>query len=61
MKRILIVDDQAIVAEPLAIVLRQDGYHSEVVTIAVTALAICRTREPDLIVCDIDMPGIADR
>ncbi len=60
--RILVVEDHAIVREPLARLLRHEGYETECATNGIDALAATRNRTPDLILLDMMMPkmdGIA--
>lgn len=54
--RILIVEDHAIVREPLARLLRHEGYETECATNGMDALAAVKIRTPDLILLDLLMP-----
>jgi len=57
-ERILVVDDQRTTAEMTAGLLRNLGYHVDVVLEAEAALGHIRAGAPDLMVCDIMMPGM---
>lgn len=57
MHRILIVDDEALVADTLGIIFRKHGFQAEVAYSADEALQIARGFSPDLLLCDITMPG----
>ncbi len=54
---VLIVDDEPMVAETLRLIFRQHGLSAEVVHNAEQALAFVALTTPDLVVCDIEMPG----
>ncbi len=57
-RRILIVDDNTDAADSLAILLRLSGH--EVITAyeGQTALALAGIEAPDVVICDISMPGM---
>ncbi len=55
--RILVVDDEPLVARTLGLIFTQHGFETEVHAGADHALAAAVARPPDLVVCDIDMPG----
>lgn len=55
--RILVVDDDASLAEMLTIVLRQEGFESRMVTRGDEALDAFRTYKPDLVLLDLMLPG----
>ncbi|MFT4262261.1 MAG: MtrAB system response regulator MtrA [Nocardioides sp.] len=56
--RILVVDDDASLAEMLAIVLRQEGFDSEVTGRGDEALDLFRSYRPDLVLLDLMLPGL---
>ena len=58
MNEILVVDDMAIVREPLAATLRHAGFNVACACDGDTALAAVKKRRPDLILLDITMPGM---
>lgn len=54
--RILIIDDNASFRELLRIMLANEGYAVEVAEDAVEGGKAMLTAQPDLVICDIDMP-----
>jgi two-component system, OmpR family, response regulator MprA len=57
-RRILVVDDDPMVATTIQRVLRPEGYEVEVALGGSAALDLARQRRPDLVVLDLMMPGI---
>jgi two-component system response regulator MtrA len=55
--RILVVDDDASLAEMLSIVLRQEGFDSELCGRGDEALSAFRDYRPDLVLLDLMLPG----
>ncbi len=55
--RILVVDDDASLAEMLTIVLRQEGFESRMVTRGDEAIEAFRDYRPDLVLLDLMLPG----
>ena len=55
--RILVVDDEHLVAETVSIIFRKHGFEVATAFSAVDALALARLSRPDLVLCDINMPG----
>jgi len=55
--RILVVDDDAALAEMLTIVLRNEGFEPRVVTNGELALAAFRDFRPDVVLLDLMLPG----
>ena len=56
--RILVVDDDASLAEMLAIVLRQEGFDSQVTGRGDEAVDLFRSYRPDLVLLDLMLPGL---
>ena len=56
-RTILIIDDEAPFAEILASGLETGGYHAVQASNAATGWDLAHAHQPDLILCDIDMPG----
>jgi len=56
--RVLVVDDDASLGEMLAIVLRQEGFDSRVVTRGDEALDAFHAYHPDLVLLDLMLPGM---
>ena len=57
MKRILIVDDEQLTADTLGLIFRKSGFESRVAYSVEDALECARSFDPELILCDITMPG----
>ena len=57
MQRILVVDDECLVADTLGLIFRKHGFEAKVAYSADEALVCARTFAPDLLLCDITMPG----
>src|SRR5687768_17544532 len=57
-QRILVIDEQAIVREPLAAALASAGYRTAVAGDAPAALAAARRDTPDLILTDLALGGM---
>ena len=55
---ILVVDDERVIAETLALILDSEGYGAEAAYDGASAFEICRQRLPDLVVTDVVMPGM---
>ena len=55
--RILVVDDDAALAEMLTLVLHNDGFQSHIVARGDEALASFREYKPDLVLLDLMLPG----
>jgi CheY-like chemotaxis protein len=58
-RRVLIVDDNRDAAESLADVVRMLGHTAEVALDGPAALARVRTLAPDVVLCDIGLPGMS--
>jgi CheY-like chemotaxis protein len=57
-KRILIVDDQPMVADSLKLILKLDGYEVQTAKDGSEALALYEPKKFDLIFMDFEMPGM---
>ena len=57
-RRILVVDDDAMVATTIQRVLRPEGYEVDVALGGTAALERVERRRPDLVILDVMMPGI---
>jgi len=60
-KKIVIVDDEAIVCESLKLALDAEGFDATAVDDARRALEVIRAESPDLVVLDLYMPGVDGR
>jgi DNA-binding response OmpR family regulator len=56
MQRILVVDDERLIADTLAIIFNKHGFHAVATYSAEEALVCARGFWPDLLLCDISMP-----
>ena len=57
-KKILVVDDDALLRRSLAFNLERNGYIVQTAANAENALEICRLSRPDLVILDIGLPGM---
>jgi twitching motility two-component system response regulator PilH len=58
MSRILVVDDQEDILQTTALILRKDGHDVLTATDGIAALEAARAGQPELILLDIEMPGM---
>ncbi len=56
MRRILIVDDEHLVADTLSLIFQKNGFSTRAAYSADEALDCARVFVPDLLLCDINMP-----
>lgn len=56
MQRILIVDDEHVVADTLSLIFEKHGFQTRAVYSTDEALDCARSFAPDLLLCDINMP-----
>lgn len=57
MRRILIVDDEHVIADTLRVIFGKGGFDACVAYSTEDALLRAREFSPDLLLCDINMPG----
>ncbi len=57
MQRVLIVDDDHLVADTLTLVFEKSGFEARAAYSAEEGLRCSRQFEPDLLLCDVSMPG----
>lgn len=55
-QRILVIDDDRLVADTLSLIYKANGFDSEARYSAADGLARARTFEPSLVLCDVTMP-----
>jgi DNA-binding NtrC family response regulator len=55
---VLVVDDEQIIADSLAMILSRSGYSARAAYDGTTALKIATVRKPSLVISDVMMPGI---
>ena len=58
-KRVLVVDDDRLVADTLCLVFKVNGFDSEASYSATDALERARSFAPNLLLCDVSMPDIS--
>lgn len=56
MKRILVVDDERLVADTLRLIFLKHGFDAKATYSAAEALECARVFQPQLLLCDISMP-----
>lgn len=56
--RVLVADDEKVIADTLAIILNQNGYDASAVYTGAAAVERARTLNPDLIISDVIMPDM---
>ncbi|MGW8121166.1 response regulator transcription factor [Roseivirga echinicomitans] len=56
MKKILLVEDNAIILDNVSEILGLEGYHVIAAKNGVEGLSLAKSKKPDLILSDIDMP-----
>jgi CheY-like chemotaxis protein len=56
--RIFVVDDEPVIASTLAAILQMNGFSAKFFTCPLEAPAAARLKAPDLLICDVAMPGI---
>ena len=57
-KRVLVVDDETIIADTLALILRAVGYDAERLYSAEAALGWCHDNCPDVVITDVVIGGM---
>ena len=55
---VFVVDDEVVIAQTLAIILNQSGFHAIAFHRAEAAIAALTTFVPDLLISDVVMPGM---
>jgi DNA-binding NtrC family response regulator len=56
---VFVVDDEHVIASTLAAILKLHGYCAKAFTSPREALAAARLKAPDLLISDVEMPGIS--
>ena len=56
--RVLVVDDEHVIADTLAIILNQAGFDASAVYTGNDAVDMARSQKPDLIISDVIMPDM---
>ena len=56
--RVLVADDERVIADTLAIILNQNGYDASAVYTGTAAVEKARSMRPDLLISDVIMPDM---
>lgn len=56
--RILVIDDEALIAETVAEILSQEGFEATAVSGGLPAIELAKTWTPDIVLSDVIMPGL---
>src|SRR5438876_9511311 len=56
--KVLVVDDERVIADTLAIILNQSGYDASAVYTGTAAVERARSVRPDLVISDVIMPDM---
>lgn len=56
--RVLVVDDERVIADTLAIILNQNGFDASAVYTGTAAVNRARASRPDLVISDVIMPDM---
>src|ERR671937_435609 len=57
-RRVLVVDDEHVIADTLAIILNQSGFDASAVYSGTEAVQRARSTTPDLVITDVFMPDL---
>jgi CheY-like chemotaxis protein len=57
--RVFVVDDEHVIASTLAAILQMHGFAAKFFTCPLEALTAARSKAPDLLISDVEMPGIS--
>jgi CheY-like chemotaxis protein len=57
--RVLIVDDEHLIADTLLTILEQEGFSAHACYSGEEALKLCEELKPDILLCDVFMQGIS--
>jgi CheY-like chemotaxis protein len=58
-QRVFVVDDEKIIAETLAVILRMSGYSARFFVNPLEALQVALSEPPDLLISDVRMPQLS--
>lgn len=56
--RVLVADDERVIADTLAMILNQSGFDARAVYSGDKALELASSFGPDMLICDVIMPGL---
>ena len=58
-RRVLVVEDERLVADTLGLIFEKNGFDCRIAYTGVEALACADNFSPELLLCDISMPGMS--
>ena len=56
--RIVVIDDEILIAETVAEILKQEGFEAVAVSNGLSAIELTKTWPPDVVLSDVVMPGL---
>lgn len=56
--RVIVIDDEILIAETVAEILNQEGFEATSVTGGLSAIELAKTWQPDVVLSDVIMPGL---
>jgi CheY-like chemotaxis protein len=56
--RIIVIDDEAVIAETVVEILNDEGFEATAVGNGASAVEVARTLQPDIVLSDVIMPGL---
>jgi CheY-like chemotaxis protein len=59
MNRVLVIDDEPVIADTLRMIFAEEGFEAYALYSGATALVQARTLKPDFIVSDVVLPGMS--
>jgi len=56
--RVIVIDDEAVIAETVVEILKEDGFEATAVSNGASAVALAESYLPDIVLSDVIMPGM---
>jgi len=56
--RIIVIDDEALIAETVVEILKQEGFEATAVSTGLSAIELAKNWSPDIVLSDVIMPGL---
>jgi CheY-like chemotaxis protein len=56
--RIIVIDDEALIAETVVEILNEEGFEATAVSNGNSAIELAKTSKPDIVLSDVIMPGL---
>lgn len=57
-QKVLVVDDERVIADTLSFILNRNGYNATAVYSGEEAIQVADDFKPDVLICDVIMPGL---